>query len=280
MIRTWKPAGPAVAPMQVAALTAEEIHAANEKRQWELHYQPKVNLRSGEVVGAEALVRWNHPTLGLVYPDRFISAAEECGAIDLLTEWVLREAIEQQMHWQGLGLRLNIAVNVSAQNLRNADFVSSVASIVDSCGSSPANLTLEVTESQLISSSPIALESLARLRMQRFGLSIDDFGTGHSSLAQLRNVPFTELKVDRTFVHGAWTNQVIRPMLEGSIGIAKGLGMHSVAEGVETEEDWHLLREIGCDLAQGYLIARPMISQRIPEWLSQWQVRRAGLVGL
>lgn len=278
LIRTWKPATAAEAPLQVADFTRDEVHAANAQRQWVLHYQPKVDLRTGEWVGTEALVRWQHPTLGLVYPDRFIGVAEDCAAIDLLTDWVLREAIDQQVRWQGLGLRVHMSVNVSVENLRNADFVRRVAGVVASSCSSPVDLTFELTESRLISSSPVPLESLARLRMQRFGLSIDDFGTGHSSLAQLRNVPFTELKVDRSFVSGARTNQVIRPILEGSIGIAKGLGMQSVAEGVESEEDWQLLREIGCDLAQGYLIARPMQGDRIPEWLVQWQARRASLV--
>ena len=117
-----------------------------------------------------------------------------------------------------------------------------------------------------------------RLRLQRIGLAIDDFGTGHSSLAQLRDVPFTELKIDRGFVRGARANQIIRPMLDGSVGIAKKLGMRSVAEGVETEDDWHLLREIDCDFAQGYFIGRPMPGNELPRWLGSWQARRRALV--
>ena len=137
---------------------------------------------------------------------------------------------------------------------------------------------LEVTESRLMSPSRIPMESLVRLRMQGFGLSIDDFGTGHSSLAQLRDVPFTELKIDRGFVTGAHHNQIIRPILDGSVGIAKRLGMRSVAEGVETEEDWHVLREVGCDLAQGWFIGRPLVPDRLPVWLEQWRSRLARLV--
>jgi len=129
-----------------------------------------------------------------------------------------------------------------------------------------------------MSPSPVPLENLVRLRLQRFDLSIDDFGTGHSSLAQLRDVPFTELKVDRGFVKGARHDQIIRPMLEGSIGIAKRLGMVVVSEGVETEDDWHLLREIGCDLAQGWFIGRPMSEEQIPRWLTHWRSRRDRLV--
>jgi EAL domain-containing protein (putative c-di-GMP-specific phosphodiesterase class I) len=142
----------------------------------------------------------------------------------------------------------------------------------------PADITLEITESRLISADTAPLEALVRLRLQRFGLSIDDFGTGHSSLAQLRDVPFTELKVDRGFVSGARHNQIIRPILEGSIGIAKRMGMRCVAEGVETEDDWHLLREIGCDLAQGYFVGRPMSTQQFPEWLGLWHERRDRLM--
>lgn len=278
MIRTWKPAAPPEAAKIEESFTGDEIHAANAHNQWVLHYQPKVDLRSGEWVGVEALVRWEHPLFGLVYPDRFIAVAEECGAIGSLTEWVLREALDQQMRWRGLGWRVHMSVNISAENLCDVEFVHKVVSAVANCGASPGNVTLELTESQLISTSAVALENLARLRMQRFGLSIDDFGTGHSSLAQLRNVPFTELKVDRSFVHGARTNQVIRPILEGSIGIGKGLGMLVVAEGVETKEDWHLLQKLGCDLAQGYFISKPICGERISEWLELWQAGQSSLV--
>jgi EAL domain-containing protein (putative c-di-GMP-specific phosphodiesterase class I) len=139
---------------------------------------------------------------------------------------------------------------------------------------------LEVTETRLAYSSSVPLENLVRLRLQRFGLSIDDFGTGHSSLAQLRDVPFTELKVDRGFVCGARRNQIIRPMLEGSLGLARRLGMRSVAEGVETEDDWLLLRDIDCDLAQGYFIGKPMSVDHLLGWLVTWQARQSLLVGL
>ena len=127
--------------------------------------------------------------------------------------------------------------------------------------------------------SPAPLESLVRLRMQRFGLSIDDFGTGHSSLAQLRDVPFTELKIDRGFVHGARHNQLIRPILEGSIALAQRLGLQAVAEGVETQDDWALLREIGCDMAQGYFVGRPMPGDQLGDWLAEWQTKRRTLIG-
>jgi EAL domain-containing protein (putative c-di-GMP-specific phosphodiesterase class I)/AmiR/NasT family two-component response regulator len=277
LLDCWKPLAAKRSARMPLAISASEVEIANRKRQWVLHYQPKVNLKTGDLSGMEALVRWNHPDHGLVYPDSFVGVAEDCGAIDALTEWVLAEAMQQQVSWQNEGLKVKMAINVSMQNLSAADFANRVETIARDSHASPQNIVLEITESRLMSPSPVPLESLIRLRLQRFSLSIDDFGTGHSSLAQLRDVPFTELKVDRGFVHGARFNQVIRPILEGSIGIAKRLGMTSVAEGVETEEDWNLLREIDCDLAQGYFIAKPMAADKVPQWLALWRTRQADL---
>jgi EAL domain-containing protein (putative c-di-GMP-specific phosphodiesterase class I) len=259
------------------AVTVAEMHIANRDGQWLLHYQPQVELRTGMLVGLEALVRWNHPRHGLLHPDSFIDAAEECGAIEGLTQWVLRAALEQLARWQAQGKRLQMAVNVSMENLRSADFSPGLGQMAHDCGVSPSDVTLEITESRLMCPSESPLESLVRLRMQRFGLSIDDFGTGHSSLAQLRDIPFTELKVDRGFVLAARHNQIVRPILEASIGVAKRLDMRSVAEGVESEDDWRLLQEIGCDFAQGYFIGRPMPCEAVPAWIAAWDARRCAL---
>ena len=278
LLDTWKPFLVAAPTGPALSFTDAELDAASCKHQWMLHYQPKVNLKTGALVGMEALVRWNHPGHGLIYPDSFIGLAENCGAIDALTDWVLREAITQLACWHAQGLRIQIAINLSMENLRAPDFAHRVKTLVRNSCVSPKDVTLEITESRLMSPSPAPLESLVRLRLERFGLSIDDFGTGHSSLAQLRDVPFTELKVERGFVHGARHSQIIRPILEGSLGIARGLGLTSVAEGVETEDDWNLLREIDCDLAQGYFIGRPMANGKIAEWLELWKTRRRHLI--
>jgi EAL domain-containing protein (putative c-di-GMP-specific phosphodiesterase class I) len=211
-------------------------------------------------------------------PDRFIDLAEASGLIDPMTEWALREALAQIARWRSAGLDTRVAVNVSMASLDAPDFANRVSAIVKETGMQPRDLILEVTESRLGESSTTPLENLVRLRVQRFGLSIDDFGTGHSSLAQLRDIPFTELKVDRGFVRGARTNAVIRPILEGSIEMARRLGMQSVAEGVETQDDWRLLQEVGCHLAQGYFIARPMPPEQVVEWLAAWAARRPALV--
>jgi EAL domain-containing protein (putative c-di-GMP-specific phosphodiesterase class I) len=226
----------------------------------------------------EALVRWKHPSHGLVYPDSFIGFAEESGAIEGLTDWVMHEAIRQMGRWRKDGLHVRTAVNVSMENLHQAGFADRVKALLRGSGVSPRDITLEITESRLMSGFPAPLENLVRLRMQGFCLSIDDFGTGHSSLVQLRDVPFTELKVDRGFVKDARHDQFIRPILEGSIGIARRLGMHSVAEGVETEDEWRLLRQIGCDYAQGYFIARPMPAADFSDWHSSWSARQHRLI--
>jgi EAL domain-containing protein (putative c-di-GMP-specific phosphodiesterase class I)/CheY-like chemotaxis protein len=278
LLERWKPMEATPPAASAHIYSADDIHAANRDGQWVLHYQPKVDLQSGALAGMEALVRWQHPLHGLVYPDQFIHVAEDCGAIGALTDWVFREATRQLAQWRGSGLPVVMAVNVSMENLSQPGFALRVGALVREAGVSPQDITLEITESRLMSPAPAPLESLVRLRLQRFGLSIDDFGTGHSSLAQLRDVPFTELKVDRGFVHGAGGNPIIRPMLEGSIGIAKRLGMLSVAEGVENEDDWHLVRDSGCDLAQGYFIGRPMPADRLGAWLTDWQARRKRLV--
>ena len=279
LLDCWRPIDDAASLAGATwAITGAEVERAMAERQWVLHYQPKVSLSTGALVGMEALVRWNHPEHGLVYPDSFVWIAEECGVIDGLTEWVLQEATQQLARWDARGMRIQMAVNVSMDNLRAPDFARRAAAIVREAGTSPQDVTLEITESRAMSPTSAPLESLVRLRMLRFKLSIDDFGTGHSSLAQLRDVPFTELKIDKGVVHGARGNQIIRPMLDGSLGIAKRLGMVSVAEGVETAEDWHLLREIECDIAQGYFIGRPMTVSRVADWIVEWGGRRHTLL--
>lgn len=234
------------------------------------YYQPKVEVASGQVVGVEALVRWRHPEDGLVLPDRFIGIAEEYGLIDDLTRTVLAGALAQTRTWQDAGLPLRVAINVSMDNLASLDFVEFVTAQADVAGVMPQNVLLEVTESRLMRDLRTPLEILTRLRLKRFQLSIDDFGTGHSSLSQLRDIPFDELKIDRGFVHGAWSNETVRAIYDASLGLAKQLDMKVVAEGVENQDDWDFLRRTGCDLAQGYFIAKPMPAADLPSWLKTW----------
>jgi EAL domain-containing protein (putative c-di-GMP-specific phosphodiesterase class I) len=213
----------------------------------------------------------------LVFPDQFIALAEEHGLIDDLTRVVLTAALKQSRLWQYMGITLPIAVNVSMDNLLSVEFPDLVARELIEAGVPASLLVLEVTESRLMKDPLVALDILTRLRLKRVGLTIDDFGTGHSSLALLRDLPFEELKLDRGFVHGAWRDTSRTAILQASLRLARQLRMKSVAEGVEDREDWDCLRTAGCDLAQGYFIAKPMSAEALPTWLSAWRARRQEL---
>lgn len=242
------------------------------------HYQPKVDLVTGNVVAVEALVRWLHPDDGMVYPDQFIGTAEENDLIDDLTQVVLGNALQQTRLWMDIGLPLRVAVNVSMDNLTSLEFPDLVMRAIKTAGVPPTSLVLEVTESRLMKNPLDVLDILTRLRLKHIGLSIDDFGTGHSSLAQLRDIPFDELKVDRGFVHGACHDPSMRAIFEASLGMARQLGMETVAEGAEDRDDWDFLVTSGCNLVQGYFIAKPMAGADLPGWVGDWSGRYAGLV--
>lgn len=251
----------------------EEIWLAITGAKLVNYYQPKVDIASGAVTGVETLVRWHHRDDGIVLPHQFIATAEEHGLIDALTRTVLASALRQIRLWQESGLRLHVALNVSMSNLSLLEFPDLVARAALNAGVQPTSLVLEVTESRLMKNPLEALDILTRLRLKRIGLSIDDFGTGHSSLAQLCDIPFDELKIDRSFVHGAWRDSSLRAICDASLGMAKQLGMKTVAEGVEDREDWEYLRVTSCDMAQGYFIARPMPADDLPAWIQAWEVR-------
>ena len=237
-----------------------------------------MEVQSGRLVTVETLVRWQHVNDGVVYPDQFISVAEEHGLIDALTESVLDRALHQCRRWDDdEGLKVQVAVNVSMDNLGMLRFPDMVMEKVAAAGIPVSRLTLEVTESRLMNDRISSLEILIRLRLKQVGLSIDDFGTGHSSLVQLRDVPFDELKLDRSFVHGACDDQSLRAIFSANVAMAKQLDMRVVAEGVEDADDWAFLRTSGCTLAQGYFIGRPMRPEALPGWLDCWKVRFAAL---
>ena len=242
------------------------------------HYQPKVEFETGVLSGVETLVRWQHPQDGLVYPDRFVTVAEENDLIDDLTQVVLRNALRDACAWQDMGLPLHVAVNVSMDSLGALGFPDFVAQLAADTGLPLTRLVLEVTESRLMKNPQAALDVLTRLRLKRIGLSIDDFGTGHSSLTQLHDIPFDELKVDRGFVHDASRNASSRAIVEASLVMARQLNMKTVAEGVESRNEWELLRAGGCTLAQGYLIAKPMPASELPGWRTVWEAGRHELL--
>ncbi|OGT00869.1 MAG: histidine kinase [Gallionellales bacterium RIFCSPLOWO2_12_FULL_59_22] len=250
---------------------ADELRAAIANGELVNYYQPKVRTATGHVMGVETLVRWHHPQDGMVFPDQFIGVAEVHGLIDDLTWVVLTNALIQARLWQDAGLTLMVAVNLSVDNLNSLDFSDLVAGLAALAGVPPQMMELEVTETRLMEDLRTPLEILARLRLKRFRLSIDDFGTGNSSLAQLRDLPFDELKIDQSFVHGACGNDKLLAMFDSSLGLARQLEMEVVAEGVEDQADWDFVRQRGCDIAQGYFVARPMPAADLPAWIQSWQ---------
>jgi EAL domain-containing protein (putative c-di-GMP-specific phosphodiesterase class I)/FixJ family two-component response regulator len=257
-----------------------EVRRAIDNGELVNHYQPTVQVSTGKVIGVEALVRWNHPTKGMIYPDQFIGVAESHGMIGDLTRAVVKSSIAQARTWLDAGMQLRVAINVSMDNISSLDFADFVSAEAARHNVPPADIALEVTESRLMQDLRAPLETLARLRLKRFVLSIDDFGTGHSSLSQLRDIPFDELKIDRTFVHRAAQDETVRAIYTASLGLATQLRMHCVAEGVEDRADWDHLRATGCHYAQGYFIGRPMAPEALPAWQVKWTERMRTELGL
>lgn len=229
----------------------------------DLYYQPKVRIRDGRVCGVEALVRWNHSQRGILAPVTFLPVAERLSKMDDLTLAVYRKAMIQMADWRKLGLDVDIAINMSINNFSAPDFPAFLINTAQNYAVQHAKIILEITESEAMADAMKCLEILMHLRMKRFGLSVDDFGTGHSSLAKLKQIPFTELKIDRTFVNNAGKNTASRAILESSVDLARKFKMWIVAEGVETKEDWDLVKALGCDYAQGYYCARPMPGDKL-----------------
>jgi EAL domain-containing protein (putative c-di-GMP-specific phosphodiesterase class I)/ActR/RegA family two-component response regulator len=273
MLEKWTPPPAEAAGVAKKMYNSDELRAALDNGELINYYQPKVAVATGELIGVETLARWQHPVDGLIFPDQFINVAEASGLIDKLTQVVFTGAMTQAKAWEEAHLPLRIAVNVSMDNLASLDFLNFVAEITEKLGVAPHNVVLEVTETRLMQDTRAPLEILTRLRLKRFRLSIDDFGTGHSSLAQLRDIPFDELKIDQGFVHGAWKDETLRAMYDASLSLARQLEMEVVAEGVEDRNDWDLLRSTGCDLAQGTFMSRPMLAADLPGWIEKWRER-------
>lgn len=257
--RRWTPAGPQVSEGELGdALTRGEIV---------LHYQPQLDVNTAKVHAVEALARWEHPVHGLLAPWRFIPLAESTGQIELLTDKVMIQAFRQLAEWRGRGIDIQMAVNVPMQCFENLPFVDSLAKAARAEQISLEHLTLEVTESQLMKDLARSLEVLARLRIKRVCLAIDDFGTGYSSMQQLKRLPIQELKIDRGFVTGATHDLRARAILESSVSLAQKLGLRTVAEGVETEDEFQLVRELGVTLVQGYYFTQPLSAIALESWL-------------
>ena len=246
-----------------------DLRRAIETGQLLLCYQPKVDMRSGCLCGAEALVRWQHPDLGLVGPDRFIPLAEYTGLIQPLTHWVLNSALGQCYAWHETGQEMPLAVNLSMPNLRDPRLPGRISGILTTWGARPDWLQIEVTEGSLMEDPEGTMEVLRRLSGMGIKLFVDDFGTGYASLRYLQKLPIDAIKIDKSFVLGMPTDEDSRVIVHSTIDMAHDLGLKVVAEGVETREIWERLAEMGCDVAQGNYISAPIPAAEFPEWWSR-----------
>jgi EAL domain-containing protein (putative c-di-GMP-specific phosphodiesterase class I) len=255
-----------------------ELGEAIDRDQLVLHYQPKGDTRSGRVVGVEALVRWQHPTRGLLYPDTFLPAAEQTELIDDLTGWVLRTATATLPALDPTG-RLIMAVNVSARSLSRPDFAGEVLAALVETGTEPNRIVLEITETSLMVDPGRAARTLALLNRAGIAISIDDFGAGQTSLGYLATLPISELKIDRAFVFSMLTDTRNDAIVRSVVELGHSLGFTVTAEGVETVEALERLAVLRCDTVQGYLLARPAPARDLPLRIAEaeavMQVRRA-----
>ncbi|MCA1804966.1 MAG: EAL domain-containing protein [Xanthomonadaceae bacterium] len=250
-----------------------ELRAAIEKHQLELHYQPKLNLKTRQVEGVEALLRWQHPEYGYVTPDEFIPLTEQSGLIFPLTDWVLREALRQRELWHKQGLHLHVAVNLSTCSLQDAQCASKIAKLLSHRLVVADQLVLEITESAMMTDVNRAMDVVSALDAIGVRLSIDDFGTGFSSLSHLKRLPVDELKIDRSFVQDMERDESDAILIQSIIDLAHNMGLRVVAEGVESAGALEMLEQLGCDMAQGFHISRPLPAREFEAWLahSPWR---------
>jgi predicted signal transduction protein with EAL and GGDEF domain len=252
-----------------------QLRDAIQTDQLVLHYQPKMRLASGEIDGVEALVRWNHPQLGLVAPDQFISLAEHSGLIRPLTSWVLEKALTQCREWRDLNLDVGVAVNLSTRSLYDPDLPAVIDRLLASSGAPASNLTVEITESVIMANPDHAMDVVGQLIDVGIKLSIDDFGTGYSSLAYLRHLRAHELKIDRSFVMDLDSNDESGFIVRSVIELGHNLGLEVVAEGVESQISLDILSALKCDRIQGYHLSRPQTAEDITRWmLKRKDIRR------
>jgi EAL domain-containing protein (putative c-di-GMP-specific phosphodiesterase class I) len=246
------------------------LRRAVERGELTLHYQPKMDLRTQCITGVEALMRWSHPVLGMVSPAQFIPIAEEAGLIEAMGKWALEVACADARRWQQRGLPpLQMSVNLSARQLNSPTLMADIAAILATSGMDPALLELEITESAMMQNPIHAAALLQDVRDMGVLLAIDDFGTGYSSLSYLRRFPLSTVKIDRSFVNDVTHNDAAAALINGIIGLAHGMGMKVVAEGVETAEQLAYLCSHDCDQIQGYFLCKPMAAEPVFEFMTR-----------
>jgi EAL domain-containing protein (putative c-di-GMP-specific phosphodiesterase class I) len=263
---------PFVHPNPQFAVQRKDLKAAIHLEEFVVYYQPQIDIESGQVVGVEALVRWRHPKQGLVLPDRFINRMEKFGLVDELG-WIVgnRAMTDVRTFKSDNETKFTLSLNASVESLREVDFPDTLASIAETHGVSPEDLTIEITETGLIKELSTTLGTLTRLRMNGVQLSIDDFGIGYATMQQFKRIPATELKIDKSFVQEMVCNLKDRVVVQKIIEMGQELEMKVIAEGVETQEQLELLRSYGCDSAQGYLFSRPIPEDELLSWLKTYR---------
>jgi EAL domain-containing protein (putative c-di-GMP-specific phosphodiesterase class I) len=254
------------AQMQARRMLELDLRNAFAAGEFELHYQPKIDLATNEIGGFEALLRWNHPRRGMVSPAEFVPLAEEIGLILPLGEWVLKEACMEAARWDN---QLSVAVNLSPAQFRNSTLVLSVISALGASGLSASRLELEITETVLLQDTAAVLEALHQLRDLGVRISMDDFGTGYSSLSYLRSFPFDRIKIDRSFVAELGKNNDCVAIIRAVASLSDSLGMETTAEGVETEQQLAILRAEGCTQVQGFLFSPALPARELPALLQR-----------
>jgi diguanylate cyclase len=246
-----------------------DLRGAIDSNALTLVYQPKVAMQTRSVTSMEALVRWTHPQLGFVSPTEFVPLAERTGGSRRLTGWVLGEAIRQMGEWRRDGVDVELAVNLSAPDILDPGLGDEILQLLQAHRVECTSLLLEITESAVMRDPQLAARNMQLLRIAGVRFAIDDFGTGHSSLSQLSLLPVDELKIDRSFLIGARAGTDAATIVRSTIELAHSMDLRVVAEGVEDAEAWNLLRHLGCDYAQGYLISRPMLPADVPAFIKQ-----------
>jgi len=245
-----------------------ELRDAIEQNQLLLHFQPKVEIKTSRIIGNEALVRWQHPRLGMVPPDKFIMAAEQTGLIGPLTRWVLIDALTRCQSARSEGIQLRVSVNLSARSLHDSRLLEMIEEVLNATGAEPGQLMLEVTESAIVLDPKRAKENLVALSRMGVGLSIDDFGTGYTSLASIKHLPINEIKIDKSFITNMLTDKKDAMIVRTVIEFGHNFGLTVVAEGVETKGVFDALAALGCDEIQGYFICKPQTCDSLKIWFS------------
>jgi EAL domain-containing protein (putative c-di-GMP-specific phosphodiesterase class I)/CheY-like chemotaxis protein len=271
LVSNYQPPAAPAAAHELPLISFAEVGQGLQQKEFDPFFQPKIELETGQVKGLEMFARWRHPLYGVLGPASFMKALEDNRRIDFLDWSMIEKSVAACRTLHDQGIPISFSINVDQSTLAHPQFMEQITACLERHRIMPDYITFEMTESAVLTTDPHFLERLLRLRLKGFGLAIDDYGTGRSNLQLLARIPFSELKIDRSFVDGASKKQAIGTVLRSCLGLARSLDRRSVAVGVETKQDWDFLQGLGCTYAQGYYIAKPMPVEEFPAWLADWQ---------